>query len=372
MFRIVRIGLLSLIAWSLTTLGQGQAQTPEKQPAPPTTGRARGPSAAAGPAAGGMNEVVATVTNHNETDTVTRGDVLEFLSRYPLPPNDDRETAYHEAVDALVNTHLLNQFLARQNIPVAAAKVDEELEKLKEQLKKEGQDLPSILLQNKSSIDELRKVYENRIRWSEYVKAKATDATLRKFLVDHRDLFSGTQVRASHILLKVDPNASVADKEKVKQKLAGIRNEIIQGKVTFAAAANKYSDDPANAGGAGGDLDFFTINSGLIEDFANVAFKLKKGEISGLVETEFGYHLIQVTDRREGKVPDFEQSKPYIFNAYATEQQRNVLTAERKTAKIDIKPMPKGLFPAEQPAAPAEAGGAPASIKGTGSATPKT
>ena len=138
---------------------------------------------------------------------------------------------------------------------------------------------------------------------------------MRKYVADHRDLFRGTQVRASHILLKVEPNASEAEKEKVKQKLAAIKKEIEGGTISFAAAANKYSEDPANAGGAGGDLDYFSLNTGLIEEFTDVAFKLKKGMISDPVETPFGFHLIQVTDRKEGKDPDFEQNKPYIRNA---------------------------------------------------------
>ena len=138
---------------------------------------------------------------------------------------------------------------------------------------------------------------------------------MRKYVADHRDLFRGTQIRASHILLKLEPNASEADKEKAKQKLAGIKKEIEGGTITFAAAANKYSEDPANAGGAGGDLDYFSLNTGLIEEFTDVAFKLKKGMISDPVETPFGFHLIQVTDRKEGKEPDFEQNKPYIYQA---------------------------------------------------------
>ena len=198
-------------------------------------------------------------------------------------------------------------------------------------------------------MDDVRKEFENRIRWSDYVKAKATEASLRKFVADNQDLFSNTQVRASHILLKVEPDASAADKEKIKQKLLGIKNDIEQNKITFAAAANKYSEDPANEGGAGGDLDYFSLNTGLVEEFTDVAFKLKKGAISGVVETPFGFHLIQVTDRKEGKRIDFEQNKPLIVQAYAGDLQKSVVTAERKTAKIDVKPMPKDLFPPETP-----------------------
>ena len=205
-------------------------------------------------------------------------------------------------------------------------------------------------------------------------KPKATDATLRKYVADHRDLFSGTQIRASHILLKLEPNASEADKEKAKQKLANIKKEIEGGTITFAAAANKYSEDPANAGGAGGDLDYFSLNTGLIEEFTDVAFKLKKGMISDPVETPFGFHLIQVTDRKEGQDPSTSSRTSRTSSTHTRPTSEDVVTAERKTAKIDIKPMPKDLFQQPQAATTAGAtGGAneKATTKGSDAAAPK-
>jgi peptidyl-prolyl cis-trans isomerase C len=365
MTRTLRTGLLSLIAWSLTGLGAAQAQTLPKAAAPPSQ------AGAGGPAVAGLTDVVATVTTKTRTDKVTKGEVLNYLSRNPLPAPEDREPAYQVAVDVLVNTALLNQFLARQNVPVPPAKVDEAIERMKQELKAQGQDLATQISQSDTSMDEIHKALENRIRWQEFVNARATDAVLRKFLADHRDLFSGTQVRASHILLKVDPNASAADKEKVRQKLLGIRDDILHSKITFAEAANKYSEDPATAGGAGGDLDYFTLNSGFLEEFANAAFQLRKGEISQPVETPFGWHLIQITDRKEGKLPDFEQNRVYILNAYAADLQKVILAAERKTAKIEVKPMPKDLFPAEPPAAVGAAGGTAATPKDAATTTPK-
>src|SRR5262249_9395568 len=111
-----------------------------------------------------------------------------------------------------------------------------------------------------------------------------------------------------------------------------------------------------------------TLNSGFLEEFANAAFKLRKGEISQPVETPFGWHLIQITDRKEGKLPDFEQNRVYILTAYAADLQKEVLAAERTTAKIETKPMPKGIFPAE---APAGVGGPAATPKDAAPPAPK-
>ena len=265
----------------------------------------------------GLNDVVATVTDNGQTDKITKGEVLTFFSRYPIPPTENRETVYREAVDSLVNTKLLTAILGPAKSSRDSRKESTRRSRSsKSSSRTKARTWPPPCCRTTSRWTTSARSSKNRIRWSDYSKSKATDATLRKFVADNRDLFSGTQVRASHILLKVEPDASEADKEKAKQKLLGIKNDIEQNKITFAAAANKYSEDPANEGGAGGDLDYFSLNTGLIEEFTDVAFKLKKGAISDPVETPFGFHLIQVTDRKEGKPIDFEQNKPLIVQAY--------------------------------------------------------
>jgi len=362
MRRRAQAGLLSVLFLGLSAgTGAVRAQTEPAAPAGPT---ARIPAGRT-PVIPGANDVVGTVVDENAKEQVTKGEVINFLSRYPIPANENREQVYRDAVDSLINTKLLTIFLNRQKITVPPAKIDEELARLAQQLKADGRDLATALLEDNTSLDTVRKELENRIRWSEYVKSKATDAELKRYVSANRDLFYGTQVRASHILLKVDPEAPAAEKEKIKQKLQAIKGQIDANTVTFAQAANKYSEDPANAAGAGGDLDYFTLSSGFIPEFTDVAFKLKKGSVSEPVETPYGYHLIQVTDRKEGRPVDFEQNRPFILNAYAGELQKNLLTEERKRAKIEIKPLPKDLFPSAAPAAPA----APATTKGAAPAT---
>ncbi len=351
MLRMIRIGLCSLAAIGWASVGQAQQPSAAPGGNPPAVGAQAIP---------GGGEVLATVTSRNITDKITRADVVDLLSRNNvIPPPEEREIAYNRAIEVIVNTRLLKHFLSAQRVDVPESRVEEQIERAKAQLKQQGQDLPTLLVQNGSSLDEMRKEIANNIRLDQYITAKASEAALRRYLNENRDRFAGTQVRASHILLRVEPGADKAQKEKVKQKLEGIRKEIVDGKISFAAAANKYSEDPANAGSAGGDLDYFTLNSGFVDEFADAAFKLKKGEISQPVETPFGYHLIQVTDRKEGKLPEFDQIKPLVLRNYSMELQKEIIEEERKAAKIDQKPMPKDLFPSEPPA------GAAASAPGT-------
>ena len=166
------------------------------------------------------------------------------------------------------------------------------------------------------------------------------------------DLFSGTRVRASHILVKVDPKAPQAEKDAARAKLAGIRADIKAGKISFPDAANKYSDDhPDGESPNGGDVGYFGRRGELVEPFVAAAFALPKGELSEPVETEYGMHLIQVTDRQPGKLPELAQVKDQIVQIYGSDAQDAIIKAARDKAKVDVKPMPTDLFPKPQPAA---------------------
>lgn len=339
--------LIAVTAATVTLLLQTPA--PARAQAPAT--KADTPAASATAKGINLNETLATVNG----TPITRAQLVDLMSRYTVPAGNE-EQVYRDGVETLVNMHLINAFLERQRIAVSTEKLDEQFAALEKQLKQDGTDLATELLRSGKSRDEIRKELADRIRWVEYVNAKGTDAELKRFAESHKDLFSGTQVKASHILVRVEPSASSADKQKAREKLEALKKEIDANKLTFAEAANKHSEDPANADGAGGDLGYFGLNSGFIEEFANAAFSLKKGAISAVVETPYGFHLIQVTDRKEGAPIDFEQNKPFIKQMYAADLQKQILQAERKAAKTEIKPMPANLFtPAPTGTAPAPA-----------------
>lgn len=371
--------LLILAQWmpaparSQTAPAGKAAQAPATKPAAKA---AQAPAAkAATPGQPSPNQVVATVNDAK----VTRGEVVALLSQYPLPPGSE-EQSYQGAVNAIINLKLLESFLERQKVAVDDKDIAEQVKKLDDQLKAEGRDLRTALAQNGLAIEELQRQIAQTLRWKNYVLSKATDPVLKKNFESNRDFYNQTQVKASHILVKVDEKASAAEKEQAKQKLDAIKKEIEGNKISFADAANKYSEDDGNVRTkAGGDLGFFFRKGQFIEKFAAAAFAQKLGTISEPVETEYGFHLIKVTDRKEGTPANFEEVKPLVTNEYASELQQSIVEEERKAAKIDIKPMPDDLFakapaPAEAPApggtAPAPKG-APAAPKGANPASPR-
>ncbi|SEL17225.1 peptidyl-prolyl cis-trans isomerase D [Roseateles sp. YR242] len=116
--------------------------------------------------------------------------------------------------------------------------------------------------------------------------------------------------RASHILVKLTPDMSAADKAKAKAKAEALLAEARKNPAGFAELAKKNSDDSGSAV-RGGDLDFFGEGA-MVKPFQDATFKLKEGEISDLVESEFGYHIIKLTAIRGGKVPALEEVRGQI------------------------------------------------------------
>jgi peptidyl-prolyl cis-trans isomerase C len=350
MRQFTRFGLAAGLVVALSAAAM--AQTPSKAAAPKASEPAKGAAPAPSP-----DEVLATVNSQ----PITRGQVVEFLQSYPLPPNLSEQQIYDTAMTALVNTELLSQYLAKANVAVTDKEIDDTVAAIDKDLRaSSNQTLSTRMAQSGTSLAELRDRVRRRLQWKNFVTQKATEAELRKYADENKDALSNAQVRASHILLMVDPNAPAAEKEKARQKLLGIKKEIESGKMTFAEAADKYSEDPSNVSSkAGGDLNFFPRKGHFIDEFAKVAFSLEKGKISDPVETRFGYHLIQVTDRMEGQPVDFAQKRDQIFNLYASNLQEQTIAEARKTAKVDMKEMPKNLFgPAPDTAQPATAAGA--------------
>lgn len=124
------------------------------------------------------------------------------------------------------------------------------------------------------------------------------------------NLASKEERRASHILISVNQNASATDKAKAQEKAKSLLDLSRQNPDQFADLARKNSQDTGSAP-KGGDLEFFSRGA-MVKPFEDVAFNLKKGEISDLVETEFGYHIIRLTDIKTPSPGNFSQLKPTL------------------------------------------------------------
>ena len=135
-----------------------------------------------------------------------------------------------------------------------------------------------------------------------------SDADLRaRYEQKIAQLSKDEQRRASHILLTVPAGAAAADKAKVREQAQALLDEVRKSPSRFAELARAKSQDPGSAA-KGGDLDFFSRGS-MVKPFEDAAFALAKGQISDLVESEFGFHIIQLTDIRQPARPSFESQR---------------------------------------------------------------
>ncbi len=133
------------------------------------------------------------------------------------------------------------------------------------------------------------------------------------------------QRRASHILINAPKGASASDREKARAKADALLADVRKDPKSFAQLARKNSDDPGSAAN-GGDLDYFAKGA-MVKSFEDAVFGLKKGEISPVVESEFGFHIIMLTDIKAPAAPSLESMRPRL-EADLREQQAKRQFAE--------------------------------------------
>jgi parvulin-like peptidyl-prolyl isomerase len=144
------------------------------------------------------------------------------------------------------------------------------------------------------------------------------------------------EIRTSHIFVAVRKDAKAEDDKKAKAKIVEIRDKYLKdGKMSFAEVAQRYSEGAAAA--MGGDVDFQTRDK-LDPAYYEAAVKLKKGRVSDIVRTEFGYHIIKLTDVRPWDDVDKAQIKRLVFDERRTQIFDHYMSQLRAQAKIAVHP----------------------------------
>lgn len=203
-------------------------------------------------------------------------------------------------------------------------------ENLKKQVKLAPEDVEKYFNANKASyrMPEKRS-FEVLVANEEKIGASINlgDDEVRKLYAASLDRYrTGERVMARHILLMTQ-NKSADDAKKLEAKAADLLKQV-KGGADFAELAKKNSDDPGSAP-KGGDLGWVTKGQ-MVPNFEATAFSLKKGEISNVIKTEYGFHIVQVTEREEARVKPFDEVKAEL----ATESKRR-LVFERMQSSIE-------------------------------------
>ncbi len=157
----------------------------------------------------------------------------------------------------------------------------------------------------------------------EAVKKSITlnEADLKTYYQQNQARLSGSEERrASHILLNAPKSASGAERAKAKTRADELLAEVRKAPDSFAEVAKKNSQDPGSAP-KGGDLDYFTKGA-MVKPFEDEVYALKKGDISEVVESDFGYHIIRLTDVKEVKQKSFEELRPGLETELKAQQAK--------------------------------------------------
>jgi len=171
-------------------------------------------------------------------------------------------------------------------------------------------------LDKKPDVKEQLQYLANNFLAQEYIfrvvakDIRVPDDEIKKFYsANEKSFVAPEQVRAKHILIRISPGSSEEEKKKVRDNAEGLLKRLKEGE-DFAKLAQEYSEDPGSRQ-SGGDLGYFGKGQ-VVKPFEEVAFSLKPGQTSDLVETQFGFHIIKVDDHKQAMNRPLEEVKDVI------------------------------------------------------------
>ena len=302
------------------------------------------PALAADAPAGQIATVNDSVLTRQDLDREMK--LISFkLARQGRPMDDAQLKRYESNIrETLINRTLLLQQSKSMGIEVKDSLVTKALEEFKTAFKDENayqQELGEMGFTEASLTTQIQDglTIKSLIDKEVVQKLSLSDQQVRAYYDDNPNLFrKPEQVKASHILVQVPQNADEAKRAEALSTIQALKTRIDNGE-NFATLAMEHSDCPSKA--KGGDLGFFGREQ-MVKPFSDAAFALQPGQISDVVQTRFGYHLIRVTERQAEQTMAFNDVKEAIATRLRQEQEGKKIDAYLENLKkhADIKRFP--------------------------------
>lgn len=247
----------------------------------------------------------------------------------------------NQILESLINQELLYQSSQKNKIKIDQKTVDERYDSIKKRFKTEEEFKDAISKMNVSEAN-IRTQLEKGLAIDELLKSKVvkdievTEEESRKYYDENPDQFKeAEQVKASHILIKVEPDANDDKKNEARKKIESVQGKLKKGD-DFAAVAKEYSEGPSKS--RGGDLGFFKRGQ-MVKPFEEAAFSMEVEQVSGVVETQFGYHIIKVTEKKPASTATYPEVKDQLQQQLKQQKTRQAVGEYvddlRKKAKIE-------------------------------------
>jgi peptidyl-prolyl cis-trans isomerase C len=300
----------------------------------------------------------AAATVDGQTITVPEVEkVAQNFLRQNVPPDSTAQGAtpseqiYNTALARLVEQKLLEKAAEKAGITVTDEQVQGRVAQLKAQVGGQEAFVDLLAKNNVTEADVVRDMRTNMLLGEYFTKTMeqnpaVSDDEISDYFDGHPESFGPQpEVHASHILLMVPPGSDAAAKAAVKAKAEGILAKI-QGGADFAQMAKDNSED-TGSGANGGDLSWFG-HGAMVAPFDSAAFALEPGQVSGLVETQFGFHIIKALERRtsEGrKIEDVKEGiRSFLSQDKGQKQFRARVDSLKAAAKVQIGPAPADVI----------------------------
>lgn len=241
---------------------------------------------------------------------ITEGDFEQEVASLPANYRSIVSTNKEKFLDDIILQELLAQEAAKEGLDK-----DKDVVKMLDKLRKK------ILAQ---------KLLEAKI----IEKTAVTEDEAKKYYEENKSQYTAPeQVNAAHILISVKDWNNEAEVKAAQEKAETLLKQI-KGGEDFAEAAKENSDCPSRT--KGGELGFF-YKGQMVPEFEEAAFSLNKGELSGIVKTKFGYHIIKVIDKKPSKQKDFSEVKDEIEEQLLKEKQKEAFDKYSSEIKANAK-----------------------------------
>ncbi|MGO9137448.1 MAG: peptidylprolyl isomerase [Syntrophales bacterium] len=320
-----------------------------KTEAPPSEEAVSANPSAPGVAPTGGSAVVIDVDGSKLTQSQVEADIKKIMTAKKKQIPADRlaqakENARKQVLSDFTVRTLLTNEVRKLNISASDAEVKQAEETVKNDLLIKGTTIEDLLKKNKMTREQFQEDLRFRIKISKLVmmqmssKSKPTDKEINEFYQKNRDKFKMPEsVHVRHILVAKAPGDDDKIKAEKKAKAEDLRRQLLAG-ANFAEIAKMNSDCPSKE--TGGDLGVFTRGE-MVKQFENAAFSQEVNAIGPVVETEYGFHIIQVLEHHAPKALALDDSVKGNISAFLEQQKQQetfeaILKKLRAKAKITV------------------------------------
>lgn len=349
MLNVPKGAALTLLALIVVAPACSKDKAPGDKPAaeaaaPATASPPPGPEAPPPPPPKPVPEVIPEVIARVNGEDVNRTDFdrlvkqMEAQAGRPVPA-EQRDQVYRGIIDQLVTYTLLVQETKARNVIVSDAEAkqvaDARIADLRKQVPNEAAFNKAMADRNMTvarlRADIRRDIAINKMMQAEIAKLQPpTDAEIKEYFDKNPDEFRG--VRASHILIRPD-GFDETSKKKARTAIEDVLKQAKAG-ADFGDLARKHSSD--GSAQAGGDLGFFTKGT-MVPAFSDAAFALQPGQLSDVVETQFGFHIIKVTEKKEVQLAEAsEKLRAFLGQKKQQDAEQAFVNALKSKAKIEV------------------------------------